>query len=261
MSEREEASRSGAHRVPEAEEDQEPSPVRRRRLSAAGAVIGLLLGLLAFALVVQVKSNTSGDTSLDNARQDDLVRILSDLNAREQRERNDISNLQSTLDQLGAGAQGRNAALAEAKRRADELGILAGTLPAQGPGLTIALRPGPTGPIHATTILEAVEELRGAGAEAMQITDSKAAAVRIVASTYFVDSGSGLEVDATVLAAPYTLTVIGPADTMRTALTIPGGVADSVARDGGTLAVDEPQQVTVTALHVAGSLQYAKPAN
>jgi uncharacterized protein YlxW (UPF0749 family) len=48
---------------------------------------------------------------------------------------------------------------------------------------------------------------------------------------------------------------------MRTALTIPGGVADSVARDGGTLAVDEPQQVTVTALHVTGSLQYAKPAN
>jgi uncharacterized protein YlxW (UPF0749 family) len=246
---------------PHSAQDQEPSPVRRRRLSAAGAIIGLLLGLLAFGLVVQVKSNTSGDTALDNARQDDLVRILSDLNSREQRQRNDISNLQNTLDQLGAGAQGRDAALAEAKRRADELGILAGTLSAQGPGLTITMRSGSGGPIHATTVLEAVEELRGAGAEAMQIADGRGTAVRIVASTYFVDSGSGLEVDAVVLAAPYTITVIGPADTMRTALTIPGGVADSVARDGGTLAVDEPQQVTVTALHVTGSLQYAKPAN
>jgi len=39
---------------------------RRKRISAAGAVIGLLVGLLAFALVVQVKSNTSGDTALAN---------------------------------------------------------------------------------------------------------------------------------------------------------------------------------------------------
>ena len=47
-------------------------------------MIALLVGLLAFALVVQVRSNV-GDTQLENARQDDLVRILSDLNAREQR--------------------------------------------------------------------------------------------------------------------------------------------------------------------------------
>ena len=59
-------------------------PRRQRRLSVAGAVIALLVGLLAFALVVQVRSNV-GDTQLENARQDDLVRILSDLNAREER--------------------------------------------------------------------------------------------------------------------------------------------------------------------------------
>src|SRR5262245_8734414 len=105
--------------------------MKRPRYTAAGAVIGLLLGLLAFALVVQVKSNT-GDPRLQHARQDDLVRILSDLNSREQRLRGDISGLQGTLNQLGAGAQGREAALAEARRRANELGILAGTLAAQG---------------------------------------------------------------------------------------------------------------------------------
>jgi uncharacterized protein YlxW (UPF0749 family) len=232
---------------------------RRRRFSAAGAVIALLVGLLAFALVVQVKSNTSGDNALDNARQDDLVRILSDLNAREQRQRNEIASLQTTLNQLGAGAEGRDAALAEAKRRADELGILAGTLPAQGPGLRITLNPNGA-PIHATTVLEAVEELRGAGAEAMQINGS-GGAVRIVASSYFVDKGTGITVDGTALSGTYTITVIGPADTMRTALTIPGGVADSVARDGGNLSVDQPDQVTVSALHAATPLQYAKPTD
>ncbi len=50
--------------------------------------------------------------------------------------------------------------------------------------------------------------------------------VRIVASTYFVDGGGGIMVDGTALSGAYTLSVIGPADTMRTAMTIPGGVAD-----------------------------------
>ena len=88
-------------------------------------------------------------------------------------------------------------------------------------------------------MLEAVEELRGAGAEAMQIAGASGPAVRIVASTYFADGAGGLVVDGQTLPAPYTLTVIGPAATMQTALMIPGGVADSVARDGGTLQVDQ----------------------
>jgi uncharacterized protein YlxW (UPF0749 family) len=237
------------------EPDTEARP--RRRLSAAGATIALLVGLLAFALVVQVKSNV-GDAALQGARQDDLVRILSDLNAREQRLRGDIADLENTLSQLGAGAQGREAALAEASRRADDLGILSGTLVAEGEGLTIRIVPdGDT--IRAATVLQAVEELRGAGAEAMQIAGQSGPTVRIVASTYFADGPTGLIVDGQTLPAPSTLTVIGPAATMKTALMIPGGVADSVARDGGTLLVDDAPMVRVAALHPPENLEFAKP--
>jgi uncharacterized protein YlxW (UPF0749 family) len=233
---------------------------RRKRISAAGAIIGLLVGLLAFALVVQVKSNNSTDTALSNARQDDLVRILSDLNSRELRLRSDITNMQGTLSQLGAGAQGREAALAEARRRADELGILAGTLPATGQGLVIRIARG-SQPVHASTVLEAIEELRGAGAEAMQVSGGTGGPVRIVASTAFADAPFGIMVDSILLTGSYTVTVIGPGPTMRTALTIPGGVSDAVARDGGTVIVDERASVTVDALHPTSELKYAKPAD
>jgi uncharacterized protein YlxW (UPF0749 family) len=228
---------------------------------AADVVIGLLVGLLAFAFVVQVKSN-AGDTQLATARQDDLVRILSDLNAREQRLRAEIATLEATVSQLGAGAQGREAALAEARRRADELGILAGTLGARGEGLVVRLLAGAE-PIPAATVLEAVEELRGAGAEALQIAGANGRVVRVVASTYFADDAAPgvLLVDGAGLTAPYIVTVIGPAATMRTALTIPGGVSDAVARDGGTVVVDEPGEVTVDAIHVSRGLQHARPVD
>ena len=112
-----------------------------RRLSPAGVMIGVLLVLLGFTLAVQLKT-TSTDPSMSTARQEDLVRILYDLDAREMRLRQDIAALEESQRQLRSGEQGRQAALEEATRRADELGILAGTLPARGPGLAVRFETG-----------------------------------------------------------------------------------------------------------------------
>lgn len=239
-----------------------PAPGRqplRRRLTAASAVIGLLLGLFGFALVVQLKSNTTDP--LTAARPEDLRRIWSDLQAREDRLRQEIAELEESQRQLARGAEGRAAALEEARRLADELGILAGTLPAEGSGLVIQFRGGPGQPIKASAIVDAVQELRGAGAEAMQIAGADGRAVRIVASTAFVDDDDGILAGGRRLTGPYTITVIGDPETMRTALSIPGGVVESVQKDGGTVTVQESGRVQVTALHEQADLRYAQPAS
>jgi uncharacterized protein YlxW (UPF0749 family) len=217
------------------------------------------LALLGFTFVVQVKS-TSTDSSLAALRQEDLVRILSDLEAQEERLRLEIAALEESERQLTSGAEGRQAALEEATRRADELGILAGTLPASGPGLTVRFAP-VAKPIRASTLLDAVQELRGAGAEAMQIAGSDGAAVRVVASTYFLDADGGVLVDGRRLAAPYTISVIGDPTTMRTALNIPGGVVASVGGDGGNVTIQEREVVDVSALSAPGELRHARPVS
>src|SRR5262249_31701633 len=141
---------------------------RLPRASVAGAVIGLLLGVLRSAFVVQLRSNAP-DPGPATARPEDLVRILSDLDARQERLRQEISQLEDSQRQLASGAQGREAALRQARRQADELGVLAGTLPAQGPGLEGRVVPGGDG-IPAGTGLDAGEELRGAAGGAVQVT-------------------------------------------------------------------------------------------
>ncbi|MER7892802.1 DUF881 domain-containing protein [Micromonospora sp. NPDC094482] len=232
----------------------------RSRFSAAGVMIAVLLALLGFTLVVQLKT-TSADPTLGATRQEDLVRILSDLDARENRLRQDIAALEESQRQLRSGEQGRQAALDEATRRADELGILAGTLPATGPGLTVEFKAGAK-PVSATRVLDAVQELRGAGAEAMQISGGDRATVRIIASTYFLDGENGsLVVDGRRLTGPYTITVIGDPATMRTALTIPGGVVASVQGDGGTVTPEEHEAVEVSALHAPIKLEHARPVS
>lgn len=232
----------------------------RRRVSSAGVMIAALLALLGFTLVVQFKS-TSTDPTVAATRQEDLVRILYDLNSREVRLRQDIATLEESQRQLRSGQQGRQAALEEATRRADELGILAGTLPATGPGLSVRFEAGEK-PISASRVLDAVQELRGAGAEAMQISGGDRATVRIIASTFFLDGeGGSLVVDGRRLTGPFTITVIGDPATMRTALNIPGGVVASVTGDGGKLIVEDREAAEVSALHAPIKLEHARPVS
>ncbi|MEU8392740.1 DUF881 domain-containing protein [Micromonospora sp. NPDC048843] len=241
------------------QESAAPVVAGRSRWSAAGVMIAALLALLGFTLVVQLKT-TSTDPTLGATRQEDLVRILSDLDARENRLQQDIRALEDSQRQLRSGEQGRQAALDEATRRADELGILAGTLPAVGPGLTVQFEAGVEA-ISANRVLDAVQELRGAGAEAMQISGGDRATVRIIASTYFLDDNGSLMVEGRRLSGPYTITVIGDPATMRTALNIPGGVVASVRGDGGNVTFGEREVAEVSALHVPIKLEHARPVS
>ncbi|NES13707.1 MULTISPECIES: DUF881 domain-containing protein [Micromonospora] len=259
------AEREPEPEVPPVEESAGDEPQAKpvpasRRWSSAGAMIAVLLALLGFTLVVQLKT-TSTDPTLAATREEDLVRISSDLDSRERRLRQDIEALEESQRQLRSGAQGREAALEEATRRADELGILAGTLPAVGPGLLVRFEAPPGKELSSARILDAVQELRGAGAEAMQIAGSDGSAVRVIASTYFVDAGGGLVVDGRRLSGPYTITVIGDPATMRTALNIPGGVVASVRDDGGNVTLEDREAVEVSQLHAPIKLDHARPVS
>lgn len=231
-----------------------------RRLTAANTIIALLIGLLGFALIAQVHSNAN-ESTLANDRPDDLVRILSDLDARRDRLSTEISTLQDTVRQLNSGAQSRQAALAAAAKRGDELGILGGTLPATGSGLLVDLVPPAGKQIAANDVVNTVEELRGAGAEAMQINGTDSSAVRIIASTWFVDVSGGVDVDDRVVGGTLTIAVIGDPQTMQAALSIAGGVVDSIHSDGGDVRFTTPAAVRVSALQVRQPLQYAKPVS
>jgi uncharacterized protein YlxW (UPF0749 family) len=233
---------------------------KKGRLSSAGVLIWVVLALFGFTLVVQLRSNNADD-GLATARQEDLVRILSDLEARDQRLQTEINALETSQRQLTSGVEGRQAALAEAQKRADELGLLAGTLPGRGPGLRIVIDPRGD-QVKASAVLNAVQELRGAGGEVMEIVGTNGTAVRIVASTYFIDGDAGgIQVDGQPLTGPWTLWVIGVPETMQTALQIPGGVVASVNGDGGSVTMEPRSMVEVTAVRKATSLQYARPVS
>ncbi len=138
--------------------------------------------------------------------------------------------------------------------------MLAGTVAADGPGLVLTLTD-PTGEVGADDLLDALEELRDAGAEAVQVEGSGGTGpVRVVASTSFLERDGGVEVDTALLRPPYVYTVVGDPATLAAALAIPGGVTDSVEQQGGSVTVERRPSVVVGALRPLERPRYARPA-
>lgn len=242
--------------------------VLRPRRRPVDLLVGVLLALLGFAAVVQVRS-TQADGLLAGARQEDLVQILDDLSNRDARLRSEIDTLTATRDRLASATDSSAAALDEARRRAQVLGILAGTVPARGPGITLVLRD-PQRVLSADVLLDALEELRGAGAEAVQVDGPvdasgnptpETASARVIVSTALTDGRDGVLVGGTLLRPPYRFVVLGDSATLASALGIPGGVTATVQQRGATAQVTQSSDLRVDALRSLARPQYARPAD
>ncbi|HEX2075951.1 MAG TPA: DUF881 domain-containing protein [Geodermatophilus sp.] len=237
----------------ESREDAAP-PARpaRRRDPVAAVLIGVLTLLLGFAFAVQVR-NTDTEQALAGAREEDLVRILDELDAREERLRDQIADQRTALRELTNTDSQSAAALEEARRRAEALAILNGTVAAEGPGLLMTIRD-PEGEVRVADLLDAIQELRGAGAETMQIDG-----VRVGVSTAVTGEPGDLQVDGKRITSPYEIVVIGSPPDLQTAMNIPGGVVDRVGRQGGSVEITQSERVVVDALRPLDEPQYAQP--
>ncbi len=193
------------------------------------------------------------DTEYASARQEDLVRILDELNAREERLRQQLADQRSALQDLTSSDSQTAAAVEEARRRSEAIGILNGTIEARGPGLRITVQD-PDDSVRVADVLDAIQELRGAGAETMQIDD-----VRVAVSTAVTGRPGDLMIDGRPVEAPYEILVIGSPQDMETALNIPGGVVQRIQGRGGTVQITQSDQVVVDALRPLETPQYASP--
>ena len=234
-----------------------PSPWRalgrglRPRGSRSQVLAGVLCGLLGFAVVVQVRQNQV--EGLSRLPQSELVRILDQANQRTEELEREAAALEATRQELLSGSGQQAAALEAATAAAETQGILSGRLPARGPGIELVIAD-PDGDVAPITLFNILEELRNAGAEAIQLND-----LRIVASSYFVGSAGSVVVDGVPVEPPYRWTVIGDPETLAPALEIPGGALALVRTEGGTGSAQARLEVEVTATRAVPEPQYATP--
>ncbi|CAB4929782.1 unannotated protein [freshwater metagenome] len=223
------------------------------RATRRQAIIGILFVLLGFAAMAATRA-VGGSALLATARPDEVVRVLDDLTERQARLEIEQRALVVERDRLLSGSEEQR--LAASRARVDALAILAGTVPATGPGISLTIAD-PNGAIDYSVILSTIQELRDAGAEAISMGP-----VRVVASSWFDDvpDGIGIVVSGRTLLPPYRILAIGDAATLATAMAIPGGVSDIVRAAGARISISPQAVVVVSALQPLVAPQYAQPA-
>jgi uncharacterized protein YlxW (UPF0749 family) len=221
--------------------------------SRSQIVVGVLLAVVGFAAVTQVRANQTDDT-YSGQREQELIDILSALAGTRQRAEDEISELEQVRDDLQDDTSKRQAALEQAQDDVDELSVLAGLVPVTGPGIRITIVE-ETGRVSLSSLLDTIQELRTVGAEAMQLNGT----VRIVAQTSFEETEGGFLVDGEVVEAPYVLDVIGEPSVLAPALEFLLGPRAQLEEDGADLDVDELSSIDIEAVRDSEEPDFSTP--
>jgi uncharacterized protein YlxW (UPF0749 family) len=197
---------------------------RLRRGLAAPVALAVAAALVGFLLVGQLRGEDPEAAPLEAESEGDLARILADLNSEADALQGEIAELRIQLSDLRRSSRDETAAAEAADEQLRNLQVLAGTTPVAGPGVVVTIDD-PNGSVTYDTLIDVVQELRDAGAEALSVND-----VRIGVSSAFAErEGGRITVDGTVLTPPYRVSAIGQPATLDGGLKIPGGAVDAIS--------------------------------
>ena len=205
-------------------------------------------------MAAQLGTTRRGIETLAAESESDLTRIFSSLNEESAALRDEISQLRLELAALQSSAERDRLARDASQRQLTDLQILAGVVPARGPGVVVRIAD-PDGAFEFEQLLDLVQELRDAGAEAIAVNGR-----RVGGTTAFSVSDGAVTVDGQEIAQPYEVLAIGDPATLEVGLKIPGGAIDTLdALEGTKVGVERRSDLRVPALERPPDFKSARP--
>lgn len=196
--------------------------------------VGLVLAILGFLVVVQLRSQAQGQ-GLTQLSVQDLTELVANVTARNNQLRAEIATLQSQQRTLSTSVQRGDTSTAQIRSDLTHVLAWSGALGVTGAGIQVTV----SGQLPAPAVGELINELRNAGAEAIGING-----IRVVPGVVVTASAGGLSIGSTALREPLVLVAVGQPDTL----------AGSLSRAGGPIAQLTSQfpavQVTVVPLDI-----------
>ena len=216
---------------------------------AALTIVCLLLGTM---LAWQYKSinNNEKKTGYENLRaeelKDELIKLqgnYADLNERF----DEIMKENEIMRDKGADS---DILREDLNKNLTRVKMFSGLLPVQGPGIIITINEGSSFYIQGKDLLQLVNELRAADAQAICINNERIVAmseIRTVTSLYIMINGNRNT-------PPYVIKAIGDGDKMERSIKMPGGVVDAFENLDFEVDISVEESLTIPAVKDDGSV-------
>ena len=204
-----------------------------RQFQAGRLVASLAVGLflVGFLLVAQWRGVETYRDDLEGRSEQDLALIVNELGAENDELRRETLRLEQQIAEAYRTEEGQVAVLNQAARELQALQVLAGIEPAAGPGVSVSLSD-PQGVLLAKDLVEVVNELKAAGAEAVSVDG-----VRVGATSGFTQAEDGISLDGEGFSGTVVVYAIGDPGTLSQAIGMPGGIGATLTSFPG-VAVD-----------------------
>ncbi len=217
-------------------------------------IVSFLMGLM---ITFQYRTNSNTTEVVPTERYQALTIEKKNVEA-------DIADLEEEIADLTAkideARKGRTEAADVFESELDKIKLYAGLTPLVGPGVEVLLEkpsdsPGSVGfyNIRDEDLLKVINDLLGAGAEAVSINDQ-----RIIAISEVRQAGNHININLTKLSPPYMIKAIGNPGTLKSSLEIKGGLAEYLAASGTAVSIRQTERIEVPAYSGPLRFDYAK---
>ncbi|SHI59014.1 DUF881 domain-containing protein [Desulfofundulus thermosubterraneus] len=223
--------------------------------------LGLVALVLGVLIVFQFRVTRHIEQGIPAGRAQELALELRQLEKDKSKLEAEANDLSLKLEQVTRGQTEAEKALKDELAKAR---LLAGLVSVTGPGIEVTLDNPPQQPggggaaslyvIRDEDLLRVINELRGAGAEALSINGQ-----RIVAHSEIRWAAPFINVNLTRVVPPYHILAIGKPDNLKSALEIPGGLVEYLLDLGVQVKIQPYDRLTIPGYSRTTEFRYAKP--
>ncbi|OPZ86473.1 MAG: hypothetical protein BWY76_00938 [bacterium ADurb.Bin429] len=226
-------------------------------------IVCLALGMLV-AFMLKVSAPKKLDTT--NMTRDQLIALYAKEMSDHEQLLAEYEKLREKYDRMVDSATTDQKLRAELQKVIDDLRVRAGSTAVTGPGIVViiddtklALQNPPdinVNPLltHDVDLLQVVNELRAAGAEAISINDQ-----RVAGSSAIRCVGPAINVNNKAVSAPFVVRAIGKPDVLYGAINMPFGILDQLRQMNTQVEVSKREKLTIPAVAVLPSIEVGTP--
>lgn len=234
------------------------------RLRKILIIITFMMVAIGITLLIKtLNSNTTLNvTPFSNELRDTLLREKEKNNQLT----NELKNREKKLSQLREETTKNNKIADEQRKKIDQNNKALGLTELTGKGVQVILKDGDVKTqkelelsqliVHDNDILQVINILRNAGAEAISVNGH-----RIIAQTPITCVGTVVLINNEKVGAPYVISAIGDQERLNSALSIPGGILTILEQFGVKVAKEKKDELKIPAYTGVYNFEYGKTLN
>lgn len=212
--------------------------------------IGLISLILSCVMFMQFKVvNKTDIAEIESMREDELQEALSEWKEKYEETSAKLQDTEEKINEYKVKSESSEETSKLVEKELEESNIVLGKTDVTGPGIQVILTDNDEKEYTARDLLNIVNELKAAGAEAISINGE-----RIINLTDIVDiSNRYILVNSNKISSPYTILAIGDENYLKSALNIKNGYVDTKQKEGYTIFVEGKNNLKIN--------KYAKEIN